>query len=353
MTFPAHNSPILERMLQVRQAMDARDATILKRILRDYLAAYQELKTAIQALQQAIQAGGPTEFARLAALENLLKGVRSEISKFAQILADNIDQAIQLEIEMAGVDTLSFVQAMLPGLETAKLVAEWARLDRRTMYNLFGFLDPDGPLYAMIRNQFTDDVARMVRDQLLSGFVQGMHSNEIGRIVAKALGVGLDWALTIARTAVIWAYRTSAHQLYLENSKYIKGWYWISALDRRTCMSCVAQHGTLHPLTELQNDHHSGRCFSVPATVSYADLGLIGIEEFQPQIPAGEEWFKKQSAAMQKEMMGASKWYAWQDGAFEFSQLTKIYNSPVYGPMKREASLREILGDKANLYYGK
>ena len=353
MTFPAGGSPLLERMLQVRQAMNARDAAILNRLLRDYLASYNNLKASILALQEAVEAAGPGSLARLAALQSLLDGVKREIARFAEILAENIEQAIQLEIEMAGIDTLALTQAMLPGLETARLIADWARLDKRTVYNLYGFLDPDGPLFAMIRNQFADDVARMVRQQLLSGFVEGMHSNEIARIMAKALGVGLDWALTMARTAVIWSYRVSTHQMYLANSKYIKGWYWISALDRRTCMSCIALHGSFHSLAEIQNDHHRGRCFSVPDTVSYADLGLVGIEEFQPHIPAGEEWFKKQTDALQREMMGPAKWKAWQDGAFEFDQLTKTYTNPIYGPMKREATLHEILGDKANIYYGK
>ena len=205
MTFPAGGSPLLERMLQVRQAMNARDAAILNRLLRDYLASYNNLKASILALQEAVEAAGPGSLARLAALQSLLDGVKREIARFAEILAENIEQAIQLEIEMAGIDTLALTQAMLPGLETARLMADWARLDKRTVYNLYGFLDPDGPLFAMIRNQFADDVARMVRQQLLSGFVEGMHSNEIARIMAKALGVGLDWALTMARTAVIWS----------------------------------------------------------------------------------------------------------------------------------------------------
>ena len=51
--------------------------------------------------------------------------------------------------------------------------------------------------------------------------------------------------------------------------------------------------------------------------------------------------------------MGLAKWKAWQDGAFEFDQLTKTYQNLVYGAMKREATLQEILGDKAGIYYGK
>ncbi len=50
-------------------------------------------------------------------------------------------------------------------------------------------------------------------------------------------------------------------------------------------------------------------------------------------------------------MLGPAKYRAWQDGAFQFHQLSQIYYDPVYGKMWREASLKSILGDKAVAYY--
>ena len=355
-TVPDADHPVIRHMHQVRQAMLARDAALLNRITRDYMRAYYNLRTEIKALQQAIKQANPAgkgDLVRLAALENLLDGVRREIGKFAAILAENLDDAIRLEIQMAGLDAYGFVQAGLPGFETARLALEWARLDPKAIYNLYGFLDPDGPLFAQIRLQFSQDVAEEVRQVMVSGYIQGMNPVRIAGLIRQATGSGLTWALNMARTANIWAYRVATHQNYLNNSKIVRGWYWMAALDRRVCLGCVAQHGSLHPLTEILNDHHLGRCFPVPVLATYADLGIEGVAEPSPlQITRGEDWFKALPAKDQREMMGPAMYKAWQSGAFDFGQLSKTYTSPVYGLMQREASLKEILGDKVNLYYG-
>lgn len=112
-------------------------------------------------------------------------------------------------------------------------------------------------------------------------------------------------------------------------------------------------HGSIHPNDEMLADHHEGRCSAIPVLATWEELGIMGVPETRPEIQSGEDWFKGLSETRQKEMMGGAKWRAWKAGAFEFGQLTKPYNSPVYGKMLREASLKEILGDKAKLYYAK
>jgi len=69
----------------------------------------------------------------------------------------------------------------------------------------------------------------------------------------------------------------------------------------------------------------------------------IGIAE--PDIPPGEEVFSRTfDEAAQREIMGPAKWEAWKAGKFKFSDLSRAYTDKVYGTMRGEPSLKELLG---------
>lgn len=347
---PLH--PVIAHAQAVRAAMLQRDTVLLNRITQEYLRAYRRLREQIKALQMAAATmEDPGSLMSLAALQNLLTGIRAEIGKFAALLVDDLDTAIAEEIHQAGLDAMGYAQLGLPGLDAAELAVGWARVNPEQVYEMFAFTDPKGPLYANLRFKFGDAVADVVRDHLVQGFIAGMHSTQIAGLIQKATGLGLSWALNTARTATLWAYRSATHLNYQRNSHVVKGWVWLSARDRRTCMSCVALHGTVHSISEIQADHHSGRCTSAPVLATYAELGITGLEEESPEIESGEAWFNKLPEDRQREMMGPAMHRAWKDGAFEFNQLSQVYYDPVYGKMYREASLKAILGDKAKLYY--
>jgi len=345
--------PILAHARQVRQAILKRDAQTLNRLTRDYLQAYQSLKAEIDALAQAAQeAANKGDLLRLAALRNLQDGIRVEIGRFANHLAGQLESAAAMEIQQAGLDAFGFVQAGLPGFDEYTLSVGWSRLSPNQVYQMFAFTDPSGPLYSNLRLHFGSALSDLATERLMQGFVVGMHATEIARLIRQATGMGLNWALNTARTATLWAYRSATHLTYQRNSQVVRGWIWWSARDRRTCMSCIALHGSQHSLSEMLADHHSGRCVAAPVLASWDELGIPGVPDEPLQVERGEDWFKHQPADRQRAMMGPAKYRAWQAGAFQLSQLSQTYYDPVYGKMWREASLKSILGDKAELYYG-
>lgn len=347
---PGTDSPVIREVQRARQAMLARDAAMLNRVVREYMRVFRELQAEMRALLDAIRMGeiDKAGLGRLAALEALSKRIETEVTRYAHDLAEQLNDAMRLEIEMAGIDAFGLAQA---GLSEMDLAALWNTARPEQVFAMFGFTTPEGPLAAMLRNQFGRSVAEMIRQQLIAGFIRGMHPNRVAALLARATGIGLDWALNFTRTAMIWAYRAGTWQTYMNNSQVVRGWYWWAALDERVCMGCVAKHGSFHPVTEILADHHRGRCTQVPKTATYAELGLTGLEETPLNIQAGEEWFRGLSAAQQQKMMGGAMWRAWQDGAFEFGQLSRPYTDPIYGQMWREASLKEILGTGAAQYY--
>jgi len=97
----------------------------------------------------------------------------------------------------------------------------------------------------------------------------------------------------------------------------------------------VAQHGTLHDLSETLNDHHNGRCAMLPAVKGF-DSPLNGF--------TGEQWFAQLPANQQQAMLGPGKYTAWKAGQFEFSALSGMRVDPVYGPMRVEETLQSLVG---------
>ena len=109
--------------------------------------------------------------------------------------------------------------------------------------------------------------------------------------------------------------------------------------------NCIALHGQLFPLEEEFSDHWCGRCAPTPETVSMAELGL-DIPETRPKIESGEDWFRQQSKAVQRAMMGSGKYDAWTAGQFEFGQLVRESQDPVWGRMYLEETLVGLVGEE-------
>jgi len=157
--------------------------------------------------------------------------------------------------------------------------------------------------------------------------------------------MGLTSALRYARTAQLWAYRESSRAAYLANGNIVGSWMWFADLvGPNTCSACIAMHGQVFPNTERLDDHWSGRCKDVPV-VNWAALGV----DLPPLDygPTGPEWFGMQDPARQLQILGPSKFALYQAGGLDFSRLVKQVTDDVFGPMKIEATLHELLGKPA------
>lgn len=58
---------------------------------------------------------------------------------------------------------------------------------------------------------------------------------------------------------------------------------------------------------------------------------------------SGQDWFSGLSAEEQRRYMGPGKHQAFQEGRFDLSQASITYDDEVYGTMRREAPLRELV----------
>lgn len=347
--------PVVEAAERFRLALIRNERAAATRLVRAYGLAYQRLQGDINALLQVIsEMPEPTwaQVQRLSLYRSLLDQIEVEIGRFAIIAENDIGEGARAAIALALADSERLVQLALPGLNAAEVKAIWNRMVPEQVETLIGFLQPDSPLYVNLQ-RLGPDVAALVVGKLSMGIILGYNPRKIAREIANATGQGLTWSLNTARTANLWAYREASRANYIANSHVVKGWIWFAQLgDKRTCMSCVAMHGSVHSLDEPLNDHHAGRCTMLPETVSYRDLG-IDVPDDLPAIQKGEEWFRGLSAAQQRALMGPSVYAAWRANEFQFGQLSQPYENDVYGQMLREASLRGLIGERAKNYYAR
>lgn len=160
--------------------------------------------------------------------------------------------------------------------------------------------------------------------------IRGVAAGESPRVTAAAMvrrveaafNGGLTRALTIARTEILDASRAAAAIQQQANADVLTGWVWTADLSSRTCPSCIAQHGSVHPLTDPGPlDHQQGRCARTPVTKSWRQLGF-DIDEPPSAVPDAREWFASQPADTQLAIMGPSRLEALQSGGVGWDDLS-------------------------------
>jgi len=343
-------SPIEIAIARYRAALLRRDQEAASRLVAAYGAIWQKLQEALKAIEAGIEAGKDDAWIR-ERIEALVRQVEEEVERYA-IYADQEVAAIIQQMIPEGLDhTQKMVQLTLGGYGEAAIKAYWNTLPADAVQVMLGMTGDDSPLYQRMENQLGPAVAEQVRQALVEGVALGYNPKRIHQELRTKLGEGLTWSLSATRTAQLWAYREATRAGYLANGNLVTGWIWHSALDARVCLSCWAQHGSVHPLEEPLRDHWSGRCAMIPQTRSWADMGFEGIPETTTQIPPGEEIFKGLDPETQRQIMGPAMWQAWQDGKFDFRDLSVPYDDAVYGQMYVAASLKRLLGREAQRYY--
>lgn len=192
----------------------------------------------------------------------------------------------------------------------------------------------DGPAFRSALARFAPAAGQRAADILIAGVGRGLNPNAIARQLRRYIdGVPLNWASTTARTAQLTAYRRAAHETYRANADIVDGWVWWADLSPRTCLSCIAQHGTFHANDEELNDHHRGRCTALPHV-----RGTRWMDDTR----SGEDWFAAQPAATQREMMGPTLYDAYRRGDVDWTRMSVPYQDAVYGALLRQATLEEL-----------
>ena len=256
---------VLDASERFRRALLVRQARASGRLVRAYGRIYRDIEQQIDDTLDGLwdaEEGSYKRFKqeRLLALK---RQVAAEINKYGAFAYQEMLSGSQDAINAAIKDSRTLTQLSLPlPLQEAGIMSSWTQLPSESIETMLGFLANDSPLHTALVDRLGPEVADRVGDAMVKGIALGWNPRRTARSIAKQWGQGLNWSMTTVRTAQLWSYRESTRASYAANSKIVKGWIWQAALDGRTCMSCVAMHGTKHPHSEPLNDHHSGRCLA-------------------------------------------------------------------------------------------
>lgn len=271
-----------------------------------------------------------TQLLRSSRLRKVLAVIKAQLETLAADAGVRIVGDLQTVIDTAGAAQASIVDSQLP--PNSNLLGgldQWSRVDERQ-------------IAAIVRRSTEQITARTrplsgqaydaVRRELIRGVAAGSNPRTTAaRIIRRAEGRfngGLSRALNIARTETLDAHRAAAALGQQAHADVLAGWQWWASLDKRTCPSCLAQHGSIHPLSEPgPNDHQQGRCARVPVTKSWAELGF-DIPEPPSLVPDAGDWFGSQPSEVQLEILGPTRWTAWQRGDFPMSSWSVKRSTP-------------------------
>ena len=350
-------------------------------MVRAYQSAWKRLREQIDALQaeydKAIAEGEEVSqnwWYKKQRAHELERQIAEELNKFSAWS----EKVVSQEQSKVITETLNHTDdMMLLGLpeRAARLNISFNRINPRAIEAIVGTTSQNSPLFRLFTKLSIEGAQRGI-EALTSGIALGHNPRKTARLLRESLGTSLTRALTIARTETLRAQRIAANENYRANDGVVKGWRWSASLDGRTCPSCYAMHGTIHPLSETMESHVNCRCTSIPQTHSYQELferyGLspeeggnidlinkreevyekygISPDKLNQQL-TGEEAFRKLSPDRQRSILGNTRWLAWNDGKLEFDDFVKTTYDPEYGRGIGLPSLRETLGEMMKQEY--
>jgi SPP1 gp7 family putative phage head morphogenesis protein len=302
--------PNLYRTAQeFKRALLQRERKAAMRMIRIYGRAYIRIAAQLQLLmadiQEARAAGemvNPGWLMRQQRFTALLVQVTREIGGFAEQANGSVIVEQRRAIDTALRDSQALLKV---AAEEATIGATFNTINKSAVENLVGSLGDGSPL-KLLFDELPRNARRIVERGLVEGVILGHNPRQIAREIRNGLGGNLSRALTIARTEVLRAYREASHETYEANADIVEGWYWVASLSERTCVACIALHGTFHPLTEVMESHPNCRCVAVP-----------GFEDQGRPVQKGATWFRQQSADVKREILDTP-------GAFEAYRAGKV-----------------------------
>lgn len=325
-------SDVISLSKQLRDALEKQDKSEFDRLSRSFQSMTNRLEGSIDALSRDLsEAKSKREVERLPSYKRLKKEVDEELSDYKDYLINELILVAGLWLGL-GVNHSTLLTQQAAG--DAGIDFEPIPFDALLLQSLNRYLDEGSPLLVRLQVYGKANADR-IKQLIFESIGLGLGPRELARkIVAEGLGMALTDALRMARTLQLYAYR-EATLLNYQQYDIIKGWVWMSALiPGRTCISCVNMHGTIHTKDEVLNDHHNGLCAMLP---------YLG--QKNPVTQNGEAWFGSLDKGTQIKMMGQSKWDAWQAGKFNLSDVTGIHVDDVYGEMRIERSLKDLLNE--------
>ena len=301
-------------------------------IIRQRLNELEAEAQRLQDLGQRLTPNNPVVRALRADLDDVLRSTSRQMNTIAG------------DIQQTGVDAgTSFLrQSTLQGLndqQLARIGANFNRVSPDTINRLVDYVESEA--FRDEIAQYAQGVDDVVNRIIVRGVADGWSPLRIARLLARSVeGLPLARANSLMRTLQLNSYRATNGAYQLANADILQPTaIRIATLDGRTCMACIALHGTELPLGRSPEDHRNGRCISV-AQLRGQNLN----------IQTGEQWLNTTAGQARLSRQPAIQ-NALNSGAINVQDMVNRTTDDVFGNVITEASLRGLLGNSASQYY--
>lgn len=325
---------------QYKAGLLAREDAVMRDMAAHWLRVVQSVQADIDALvaERAMREAAGETLSR-AALYRMERYQRLKAQAAAELrrYVDYADGLITREqLNALGLGVRHAAEAIQAGYAEAGMVVNFGLLDPSAVEYMAGAASNGTPLRKLLAASYSDAIEGLV-DALVGGVARGQAPRRVAAELVKAaaergFNMGLQRAMTIARTEVLGAYRRATLEGYRE-SGVVRGYRRTAAHDGRVCLGCLALDGKLYRLDTDVYDHPNGRCSAVPV--------LAGIRN--PPQQTGLQWFKELDWTAQREIMGNARYDAWKAGQFKFRDLATITESDEWGPGVAVTPLGKLL----------
>lgn len=321
------------------KALRANDAEAAKAILAVWFRTLKNIERSIEVLiteAETLKAIGEevSEFtlARSGRLKALKSQIEGELRYFAEIAADITTNAQRKAVELALRNAEEGINASIQAAPDRVIAsATFERLPIEAVEKMVGALSDGSPL----RNWMIEKAGvnwTEVRDPILQGLAEGWNPRKTAKAIRPALNENRTRALVTARQAQMNASREASIESYKANSRIISGYYWLAALDLRTCPICWAMNGKFFESIPDFATHINCRCTTVPAVKS------VPIE-----IPKGEDKFRELDPDHQRKILGAGRYAMYEAGEVgSLGEFVARFDDEDWGPGRRLRTVKEM-----------
>ncbi len=289
---------------------------------------------------QRLTPDNPVLRALLADLEPILNADSVRIdtaSEPLQTSGSNAAGVIQRQLALGGTTNA----------QLARVGVKWNTPDPEAVARLIGYARSDP--WAAELAKYGPNIVDIVLNQSIQGIAFGWSPLRSAREIRKITEtLPAHQANNLMRTLHLTSYRDSTALHQNANRAIAQQVIRIAALDARTCLSCISQHGDVLWDSERDggsvpvprvDDHHSGRCGSV--------IIVIG---FPRTIQSGADWFASLPPERQAQQTSFArspgKLEAYREGRVVLRDFIHTYQDDTFGRMLRESSLTDALKPK-------
>ena len=313
-----------------RAALLAREQAAMQEQARRWLQVEQALDAQIDAATLQLIANGDftiSQAMRSRRWQSLMEQTRDELRRYENYLEPRIVDGQRDMITQAIQHSAQAIDAAANG----QIVVPFNRLPVAAVESMVGLAGDGSPLRAVL-----DDAAGAGADalgrELVNGVALGLNPREVAR---RAMRLGLGQAFTrmqaISRTEQLRVYRITSLESYA-NSRVVVAYKRLSARDRRTCPACLFADGQQYPIEHGFDEHVQGRCTLIPVLANVPPV----------RFETGQEWFRSQPEAVQREILGRGRFDLWQRGEATLDDMVSRDWSDAWGGSLRVTRVRDL-----------